>query len=136
MGLRGRCAGVSWVVVCAALLSGQASAGVLAGAGVIPNPFSPNADALYDSTAVHYALSDTAAVIVSVADSSLTGLATLWSGWEGVGVHRHWWDGRLSDAVAADGEYAFVVTAVPEQGGLEERCPGSGWTRLHRWSRR
>ncbi len=120
MGLRGRCAGVSWVVVCAALLCGQASAGVLTGAGVIPNPFSPNADALYDSTAVHYTLSDTAAVIVSVADSSLAELATLWSGWEGAGVHRHWWDGRVGDAVAADGEYAFVVTAVPEQGGLEQ----------------
>ncbi len=120
MGQRGRCAGVSWAVVCAALLCGRASAGVLTGAGVIPNPFSPNADALYDSTAVHYTLSDTAAVIVSVADSSLTELATLWSGWEGAGVHRHWWDGRLGGVVAADGEYAFVVAAVPEQGGLEQ----------------
>jgi hypothetical protein len=120
MGQRGRCAGVSWAVVCAALLCGQASAGVLTGAGVIPNPFSPNADALYDSTAVHYTLSDTAAVIVSVADSSLAGPTVLWSGWEGVGVHRHWWDGRLGGTAAADGEYAFIVTAVPEQGALEQ----------------
>jgi hypothetical protein len=120
MGQRGRCAGVTWGVVCAAVLCGQASAGVLTGAGVIPNPFSPNADALYDSTAVHYTLSDTAAVIVSVADSSLTELATLWSGWEGVGIHRHWWDGRLGGTVAPDGEYAFVVTAVPQQGGVEQ----------------
>lgn len=120
MGRRGRCAGLPLAVVCAALLCGRASAGVLTGAGVIPNPFSPNADALYDSTAVHYSLSGTAAVIVSVADSTLTELATLWSGWEGVGVHRHWWDGRLGGVAAADGEYAFVVTAVPEQGGLEQ----------------
>jgi hypothetical protein len=120
MGRRGRCAGAVWVVVCAVLLCGQAGAAVVTGAGVIPNPFSPNGDALYDSTAVNYTLSDTAAIIVSVADSSLIELAVLWSGWEDPGVRRHWWDGRLNGAVAADGEYAFVVTAVPQQGGLEQ----------------
>jgi flagellar hook assembly protein FlgD len=109
----------SWVVV-AAVCRSTAEAGVLSGVGAIPDPFSPNGDALYDSTAVHYTLSDTAAVIVSVADSSLAELAVLWAGWEGAGAHRHWWNGRLGGSVAPDGRYALIVQALPEQGGIEQ----------------
>jgi flagellar hook assembly protein FlgD len=119
MRLRGWLALASWVAMAAAS-GGTAEAGVLSGVGAIPDPFSPNGDALYDSTAVHYTLSDTAAVIVSVADSSLVELAVLWAGWEGTGTHRHWWNGRLDGVVSPDGRYALVVQALPEQGGLEQ----------------
>ena len=114
-------AGRVWLaLLIGASLSAQASGGVLSSVGVIPDPFSPNGDGSYDSTAVHYELSDTAAVIVSVADSSLAEIETLWSGWEGSGAHRHFWDGVAGTSVADDGEYAFVITVVPEAGGLEE----------------
>ncbi|MBM3307141.1 MAG: T9SS type A sorting domain-containing protein [Candidatus Eisenbacteria bacterium] len=108
------------VLVGIAALVASAEGGVLTGIGAIPDPFSPNVDGVYDSTAVHYTLSETAAVIVSVADSSLVELATLWAGWEGAGDRRHWWNGRVGGAVAGDGRYAFVVTAVPQGGGLEQ----------------
>jgi len=109
------------VILVAVLLSTEpALADVLSNVGVIPNPFSPNADGVFDSTAVHYTLSDTAAIVVSVADSSLVEIATVWSGWEYAGEHRHYWDGTVSGAPAPDGEYVFVVEAIPFQGGVEE----------------
>jgi flagellar hook assembly protein FlgD len=109
------------VILAAVLFSTEpALADVLSNVGVIPNPFSPNADGVFDSTAVHYTLSDTAAIVVSVADSALVEIATVWSGWEYAGEHRHYWDGTVSGAPVPDGEYVFVVEAIPFQGGVEE----------------
>ncbi len=64
------------------LLRAAAAAGLITDVGAIPSPFSPNADGVYDSTAVFYTLSDTAAVVVSVADSTMSEILMLWSGWE------------------------------------------------------
>jgi flagellar hook assembly protein FlgD len=109
------------VILAATLFPAESAlADVLSNVGVIPNPFSPNADGVFDSTAVHYTLSDTAAIVVSVADSSLVEIATVWSGWEYAGEHRHYWDGTVSGAPAPDGEYVFIVEAIPFQGGVEE----------------
>jgi flagellar hook assembly protein FlgD len=109
-------------VILAAVLfpAEQARADVLSNVGVIPNPFSPNADGVFDSTAVFYTLADTAAIVVSVADSSLADILTVWSGWEHQGDHRHYWDGTVSGQPALDGEYVFVIEAIPSQGGVEE----------------
>lgn len=110
------------VIVSAALvaLSGIASGGVLSDLGAIPNPFSPNGDGVFDSTAVHYALSDTAAIVVTVADLGMAGIDTVWAGWEGVGEHRHWWNARAGGSPVPDGDYYFVVVAIPETGGLDD----------------
>ena len=100
-----------------------ASGEVIFDIGVIPSPFSPNADGVFDSTAVYYSLSERAAIVVSIADSLGAGFWTLWSGWEDEGTHSHWWDGWYGspgDTLAADGEYRFLVKAIPESDPFEE----------------
>jgi flagellar hook assembly protein FlgD len=97
-----------------------AAAGLISDTGAIPSPFSPNADGVYDSTAVFYTLSDTAAVVVSVADSTLSEILMLWSGWENPGEHRHWWDGSEERAMVPDGDYYFLIQAIPQEGGPED----------------
>ncbi len=57
-----------------------AAGGVISDVGVIPSPFSPNADGVFDSTAVYYSLSEQAVIVLSVADSAGGGLWTL--SWE------------------------------------------------------
>lgn len=110
-----------WLVL--AILAGLAQAamaGLITDAGAIPSPFSPNADGANDSTAVFYTLSDTAAVVVSVADSTHSEILMLWSGWEGPGEHRHWWDGGDQRTVVPDGGYYFLIEAIPQSGGPED----------------
>jgi len=97
-----------------------AEAGIISNVGAIPNPFSPNEDGIFDSTAVHYTLADSAAVIVSVADSTLAELLTLWSGWGAPGEYSHWWDGSVDGTPVEDGAYYFLIEAVPHVGGMEE----------------
>ena len=103
------------------------AAGVLiSDVGAIPNPFSPNADGVFDSTAIYYSLSEPAKVTLAVADSLGAGLCTLWSNLaEDEGAHSHWWDGWLTDSLAvdvlaSDGEYRFLIKAVPEPGSSYE----------------
>jgi len=95
-------------------LAVPAAGGLISDVGAIPNPFSPNADGVFDSTAVYYSLSEQAAVVVAVADSAGIGFLTLWSGWEDEGTHSHWWDGWFEDSFVADGEYQFLIKAIPE----------------------
>ena len=117
---RARPCGLAALAVIVALAQPwPASGGVLSGLGAIPNPFSPNADGLLDSTAVHYTLSDTAAIVVTVTDWAEAHIDTVWAGWSADGEHHHWWSGRLGGVPVADGEYRFVVTAIPKAGGLE-----------------
>lgn len=114
---------VAAVLVLVWALAVPASGGVMFDVGVIPSPFSPNADGVFDSTAVYYSLAERSAVVVSIADSLGTGFLTLWSGWEDEGTHSHWWDGwygHAADTLAADGEYLFLVKAVPEFSPYEE----------------
>lgn len=101
-------------------LSLPAAGSIIYDVGVIPSPFSPNADGVFDSTAVYYSLSEQAAVVVSVADSSGSGLWTLWSGWEDPGAHSHWWSGWFGDSLGADGVYQFLIKAIPEEAPYEE----------------
>lgn len=100
--------------------TGPASGDILSDVGAIPNPFSPNEDGVFDSTAVHYTLSDTAAMVITVADLGLSDIDTVWVGWEGEGEHRHWWGGWVGGTLVGDGDYYFVITAIPKTGGLEE----------------
>jgi len=101
-------------------LAVPAAGGLISDVGAIPNPFSPNSDGVFDSTAVYYSLSEQAAVVLSVADSAGIGFLTLWSGWEDEGTHGHWWDGWFEDSFVADGEYQFLIKAIPEFGPYEE----------------
>ena len=96
------------------------SADVISDVGAIPSPFSPNGDGVFDSTAVYYALSEQAAVVVTVADSLEQELLTLWSGWEGPGKHSHWWGGSAGSGIVADGEYYFIIQAIPQSGPTEQ----------------
>ena len=96
-----------------------AAAGLITDTGAIPSPFSPNADGVYDSTAVFYTLSDTATVIVSVADSAASEILILWAGDENPGEYRHWWDGRGERDAVPDGDYFFLIQAIPHGGGSE-----------------
>jgi flagellar hook assembly protein FlgD len=111
-------ASAALLLVCA--LTVQATGGVISDVGVIPSPFSPNADGVFDSTAVYYSLSVQAAVVVSVRDSTGGEPWMLWSGWEGAGTHSHWWNGRLDGLQAPDGEYRFLIEAIPETGPFDE----------------
>lgn len=97
--------------VLALALAGSAAGGVITDVGAIPSPFSPNADGVFDSTAVHYTLSDDAAIVVAILDSSQIELATLWWGLEEAGSHRHWWDGELPTRSVPDGDYYFRISA-------------------------
>ncbi len=108
------------VLVLVWALAVPAAGGLISDVGAIPNPFSPNADGVFDSTAVYYSLSELAAVVVSVADSAGVGFLTLSSGWEEEGTHSHWWDGWFEDSIVADGEYQFLIKAIPPSGPLEE----------------
>ncbi len=101
-------------------LAVPAAGGLISDVGAIPNPFSPNADGVFDSTAVYYSLSEQAAIVLSVADSAGVGFLTLWSGWEDEGTHSHWWDAWFEDSFVADGEYQFLIKAIPEFGPIEE----------------
>ncbi|MCK4410628.1 MAG: T9SS type A sorting domain-containing protein, partial [Candidatus Eisenbacteria sp.] len=101
-------------------LAVPASGGVISNVGVIPSPFSPNADGVFDSTAVYYSLSEQAAIVLSVADSTGAWLWTLWSGWENEGTHSHWWDGLFDGSPVTDGEYRFLIEAIPEYSPYEE----------------
>jgi len=104
-------------------LAVPATGGVITDVGAIPSPFSPNADGVFDSTAVYYSLSERAAVVVSIGDSLGVGFWTFWSGWEEEGTHSHWWDGWYgfhADTLAVDGEYRFLVKAIPESEPFEE----------------
>jgi len=103
-----------------------AAGGLISDVGAIPNPFSPNADGVFDSTAIYYSLSEPAKVTLAVADSLGVGLCTLWSNLaEDEGAHSHWWDGWLTDSLAtdvlaSDGEYRFLIKAAPESGSSYE----------------
>ena len=108
------------VLVLVWALAIPAAGGLISDVGAIPNPFSPNADGVLDSTAIYYSLAELADVVVSVADSAGIGFLTLWSGWEDEGTHSHWWDGRFEDSFVADGEYRFLIKAVPESGSSYE----------------
>ncbi|MFH1865676.1 MAG: T9SS type A sorting domain-containing protein [Candidatus Eisenbacteria bacterium] len=108
------------VLVLVLALAVPASGGLIFDVGVIPSPFSPNADGVFDSTAVYYSLSEEAAIVISVGDSSGGGLWTLWSGWEDEGTHSHWWDGWFGDSLALDGEYRFLIKAIPQFSPYEE----------------
>ncbi len=108
------------VLVVIAGLAPAAVAGLITDAGVIPSPFSPNADGANDSTAVFYTLSDTSAIVISVADSTLSEILMLWSGWEEPGEHRHWWNGSDQRTVVPDGGYYFLIQAIPQAGGPED----------------
>ena len=102
-------------------LAVPAAGGLISDVGAIPNPFSPNADGVFDSTAIYYSLSERAYVAVSVADSTGVEPWPLWSGWEDEGPDKHhWWDGWFEGSLASDGDYLFLIRAVPESGSSYE----------------
>ncbi|MFH1688942.1 MAG: T9SS type A sorting domain-containing protein [Candidatus Eisenbacteria bacterium] len=111
---------VTAVLVLVWALAVPASGGLIFDVGVIPSPFSPNADGVFDSTAVYYSLSERAAIVISVGDSVGSAPWPLWWGWEDEGEHKHWWDGWFGDTLASDGEYRFLVEAIPQSGPYEE----------------
>lgn len=111
------------VLLLLVVLPRPASSEIISGIGVIPNPFSPNGDGVYDSTAVYYSLSDSAQIELTVLDSTMAGVAVLPAGWEKAGEHRHWWDGSVGEAgrlPVADGDYWFHIEATPVGAGAEE----------------
>ncbi len=108
------------VLVLVWALAVPAAGGLISDVGAIPNPFSPNADGVFDSTAVYYSLSEEADVLISVADSAGAWLGDLCWGSEDEGTHSHWWDGWFGDSLAADGEYQFLIKAQPQSGPYEE----------------
>ena len=97
-----------------------AAGGVISNVGVIPSPFSPNADGVFDSTAVYYSLSEQAVIVLSVADSAGGGLWTLSWEWKDEGTHNHWWNGWFGDSLALDGRYQFLIKAIPQSAPIEE----------------
>lgn len=99
-------------VALAGLLLQPVSAGLISHVGAIPSPFSPNADGVYDSTAVYYSLSDADLIFVTVADSTLSKIDTLSAAWQEAGEYRHWWDGVVDGQLEADGRYFFTIEAV------------------------
>jgi flagellar hook assembly protein FlgD len=104
-------------------LAAPAAGGVITDIGAIPSPFSPNADGVFDSTAVYYTLAEPCDVMVSVADSLGNGFWLVWMGEEEAGTHSHWWDGWYGfygDTLAVDGEYRFLIKAQPEFSPYEE----------------
>jgi flagellar hook assembly protein FlgD len=94
------------------LLAHPVAAGLISHVGAIPNPFSPNADGVYDSTAVYYSLSEADLIYVTVRDSSFARLDTLSVAWQEAGEYSHWWDGKVGGELMPDGGYHFVIEAV------------------------
>ncbi len=112
-------------LVLAASLVQPAAGDILSDIGAIPNPFSPNADGVFDSTAVHYTVEaprESVLVVVRIA-SSVEPEGEFWTlaeGDRGSGDYSHWWNGTAADAVPLeDGEYYFAVTAFPTAGPTE-----------------
>jgi len=108
------------VLVLVWALAVPAAGGLISDVGAIPNPFSPNADGVFDSTAVYYSVSEQVTVVVSVADSNGVGFLTLWLGSEDEGTHSHWWDGWFEDSFVSDGEYQFLIKAMSQSGSYDE----------------
>jgi flagellar hook assembly protein FlgD len=101
-------------------LAPTAAADLITDLGVIPTPFSPNGDGVFDSTAVHYVLSAEADVAVSIRDSAGVELDQHFFPAQGSGEHSLWWDGKADGSVVPDGEYVIVVEADPLGGPPEE----------------
>jgi flagellar hook assembly protein FlgD len=118
-----RSAVVAAALLCA--LAAPASGDIFSDVGAIPSPFSPNADGVFDSTAVYYTLSEQAAVVVTIADWQGEPFWTEWSGWEDPGTHSHWWDGWYRDTLynpvlVPDGDYIFLLKAIVDGRTIDE----------------
>lgn len=101
-------------------MAAPAAADLVSGVGAIPNPFSPNGDGVYDRTAVHYTLSDSATVAIVIADSTMAELVELWSGEEPAGLRQHFWDGSIGEETVPDGDYYFLIDAIALAGGVDD----------------
>jgi len=112
---------VALATACAALLTPSAAlAAALTGLGVVPDPFSPNGDGIYDRTAIRYDLSTYSDVEVTVVDSTMSEVVQLWADWADSGTHVHWWDGTADARAVPDGIYTVVVRAHPVGEDWEE----------------
>ena len=102
-------------------LAVPAAGQVISDVGAIPSPFSPNGDGDFDEIAAFYTLSEETNVMVSVADVYGVGIDTLWSGREAAGSHdEHRWDGWHGGAPVPDGDYQFILVAIPDTLPYEE----------------
>ena len=101
-------------------LAQAAAADLITDLGVIPTPFSPNGDGVFDSTAVHYVLGAEADVAVTIRDSEGVELDQRFFPAQSVGEHSVWWNGTVEGSVVEDGEYRIVVEADPLGGPPEE----------------
>jgi flagellar hook assembly protein FlgD len=81
--------------------------------GVIPDPFSPNDDGVFDETTLYYTLSEAALVTVTVSGGAGIGPDTLRQAQESAGSHSLWWDGTSGGGTVPDGEYGFVIDVQP-----------------------
>lgn len=101
-------------------LAQPAAADLITDLGVIPTPFSPNGDGVFDSTAVHYVLSAEADVAVTIRDSGGAELEQHFFPAQAAGEHSVWWDGTVDGSVVADGEYRIGLEADALGGPPEE----------------
>jgi flagellar hook assembly protein FlgD len=98
------------LLLCA--LAGPAAGDVVVIDGVIPDPFSPNGDGVFDGTALYYTLSEAASVTVTVTGAGV-GPDILRQAQENAGTHTLWWYGKSDGLQVPDGEYTFTVAAEP-----------------------
>jgi flagellar hook assembly protein FlgD len=95
-------------------MAGTASGQLIDDVGVIPDPFSPNDDGVFDETALYYSLSELAIVTITVAGQSGWGPDTLMQGQVSPGSQSLWWDGRSGGETVPDGVCYFVINAQPQ----------------------
>ncbi|MBN2566055.1 MAG: T9SS type A sorting domain-containing protein [Candidatus Eisenbacteria bacterium] len=101
-------------------LAGPAAAGFIEDVGVIPNPFSPNGDGVFDETALYYTLTDTFLVTITVSGFDGWGPDTLRHAFESEGGHSLWWDGTSGGETVSDGACYFLIVAQPQRATAEE----------------
>ncbi len=101
-------------------LAQTAAADLITDLGVIPTPFSPNGNGVFDSTAIHYVLGAEADVEVTIRDSEGVELDQYFFPAQGGGEHSVWWNGTVEGSVVPDGEYRIGVEADPLGGPPEE----------------
>jgi hypothetical protein len=92
-----------------------------------PNPFSPNGDAVKDTSAISYSLSEASNVTIKIFNSSNTLVRTLiTSAARASGANSDSWDGKNdSNATVPDGMYTFKIDATDAAGNVATTQTGT-----------